>query len=261
MTPDLLLTGRSELSEPKRRQLEKLGDQVLYLRADVSRLAGASQAVHDAKQRYGGLNGVIHAAGALRDGLIRNKSVADIEAVLAAKVWGVESLDAATSEEPLDFFILFSSTAGLLGNAGQSDYAYANAYLDSFAHRREELRRAGRRSGRTLSLNWPLWREGGMQAGEETVRFQARELGLRPLETKEGLVAFSQALSSGENQCAIFCGTPQKLLARLNKGPAKAPDHRREAPTADPAYRIKRAEDATLQRPQEARRQGAAARC
>ena len=141
----------------------------------------------------------------------------------------MESLDAATSEEPLDFFILFSSTAGLLGNAGQSDYAYANAYLDSFAHRREELRRAGRRSGRTLSLNWPLWREGGMQAGEETVRFHARELGLRPLETKEGLAAFSQALSSGENQCAIFCGTPQKLFARLNGGPAKAPDHRRQA--------------------------------
>ena len=226
----LLLTGRSELSEPKRHQLEKLGDQVLYLQGDVSRLAGARQAVHDAKQRYGGLNGVIHAAGALRDGLIRHKKTADIEAVLAAKVWGVESLDAATSEEPLDFFLLFSSTASLLGNAGQSDYAYANAYLDSFAHRREELRRAGRRSGRTVSLNWPLWRDGGMQASEETVRFQARELGLRPLETKDGLVAFSQALSSGESQCAIFCGTPQKLFARINRGPAKAPDHRRQAP-------------------------------
>ena len=97
----LLLIGRSELSEPKRQQLQKLGDQVLYLRADVSRLAGASQAVRDAKQRYGGLNGVIHAAGELRDGLVRNKSVEDIEAVLASKVWGVESLDAATPEEPL----------------------------------------------------------------------------------------------------------------------------------------------------------------
>ena len=84
----LLLTGRSELSEPKRRQLEKLGDQVLYLRADMSRLAGASQAVHDTKQRYGGLNGIIHAAGGLRDGLIRNKSVADIEAVLACQGLG-----------------------------------------------------------------------------------------------------------------------------------------------------------------------------
>ncbi|MDT7816741.1 MAG: polyketide synthase PksN, partial [Acidobacteriaceae bacterium] len=226
----LLLTGRSELSEAKRRELEKLGDQVLYLRADVSRLAGASQAVHEAKQRFGSLNGVIHAAGVLRDGLIRNKNVADIEAVLAAKVWGVDSLDAASSGEPLDFFILFSSTAGLLGNAGQSDYAYANAYLDCFAHRREKLRRAGQRSGQTVSLNWPLWRQGGMQAGEERVRFQARELGLRPLETHEGLMAFNQALSSGENQCAIFCGTPQKLLARLNGGPVKAPDRRRQTP-------------------------------
>ena len=219
----LLLIGRSELSEPKCRELQRFGAHVHYLRTDVSRLEGATQAVRDAKLRYGGLNGVIHAAGELRDGMVRNKSVEDFEAVLSAKVWGVEALDAATREEPLDFFILFSSTAGLLGNAGQSDYAYANAYLDSFAHRREQLRRGGKRCGRTLSLNWPLWREGGMQAGEEAVRFQAQELGLRPLETKEGLAAFSQALYSGEAQCVVFCGAPQKLLAHLNKGPT---DHR-----------------------------------
>jgi polyketide synthase PksN len=219
----LLLIGRSELSDAKCRELEKLGDQVVYVRADVSQSEGASQAVRDAKQRYGGLNGVIHAAGELRDGLIWNKSLADFEAVLAAKVRGVESLDEATRGEPLDFFILFSSMAGLLGNAGQSDYAFANAYLDRFAHRREEQRCAGRRSGRTLALNWPLWREGGMQVDKEAVRFQIQELGLRPLETKEGLAAFSHALSSGENQCAVFCGTPQKLFAFLNKKPG---DHR-----------------------------------
>jgi acyl transferase domain-containing protein/acyl carrier protein len=216
----LLLIGRSELSELRRHELEKLGDQVLYLQADVSRLEGATQAVHVAKQRYGGLNGVIHAAGELRDGLIRNKSLADIEKVLAAKVWGVQYLDAATRDEPLDFFILFSSLAGLLGNVGQSDYAYANAFLDCFAHRREELRRTGQRSGRTLSLNWPLWREGGMQAGDGTVRFQLQELDLRPLETKEGLAAFTQVISAGQDQCAVFCGVPQKLLAHLKKRPA-----------------------------------------
>ena len=225
----LLLIGRSELSESSHQELEKFGDQVLYLRADVSRLEGAIQAVQVAKQRYGGLNGVIHAAGELRDGLIRNKTLADIEAVLAAKVWGAEYLDAATRDEPLDFFILFSSLAGLLGNAGQSDYAYANAYLDSFAQRREELHRAGLRSGRTLSLNWPLWREGGMQAGDGMVRFQVQELGLRPLETKEGLAAFTQAISSGQNQCAVFCGAPQKLLGRLKKGSADLHEERQPA--------------------------------
>ena len=229
----LLLVGRSELTEPKQRELQKLGDQVLYLRADVSRSEGANQAVRAAKQRHGGLNGVIHAAGALRDGLIRNKRDADFEAVLAGKVWGVEALDAATCDEPLDFFILFSSTAGLLGNAGQSDYAYANAYLDKFASRREELRRAGKRSGQTLSINWPLWRDGGMQAGEEAMRFQALELGLRPLEKKEGLMAFSRAISSGEVQCAVFFGAPQKLLAHLNKRPAAHREAKTSMPHAD----------------------------
>jgi polyketide synthase PksN len=228
----LLLIGRSELNGPRRYELEKLGDQVLYLRADVSRLEGAAEAVQVAKQRYSGLHGVIHAAGELRDALIRNKSLADIEAVLAAKVWGAEHLDAVTRDEPLDFFILFSSMAGLFGNAGQSDYAYANAYLDSFAHRREELRRAGQRSGRTLSLNWPLWREGGMQAGDGAVRFQVQELGLRPLETTEGLAAFTQAISSGQNQCAVFCGAPQKLLARLKKGSADPHEARHLTPDA-----------------------------
>ena len=228
----LLLIGRSELSEHRRQQLEKLGDQVLYLQADVSRLEGAIEAVHVAKLRYGGLNGVIHAAGELRDGLIRNKALADIEAVLAAKVWGAEYLDAATRGEPLDFFVLFSSVAGLLGNAGQSDYAYANAYLDCFARRREELRRTGQRSGRTLSLNWPLWREGGMQAGDGTLRFQLQELGLRPLETKEGLKAFTQAISSGQSQCAVFCGAPQKLLARLKKGSADLHEAKQLTPDA-----------------------------
>ena len=105
----------------------------------MSTAEGASQVVYEAKQRYGALNGVIHAAGELRDGLIWNKSQEDFAAVLRPKVRGVEALDAATSQEPLDYFILFSSTAGLLGNAGQSDYAYANAYLDAFAHKRDEV--------------------------------------------------------------------------------------------------------------------------
>src|SRR4029077_16676263 len=69
----LLLIGRSELSEPRRWEIEKLGGQVLSLRGDVRRLEEATTAVRDAKGRYGGLDGVIHAAGELRDGLIRNK--------------------------------------------------------------------------------------------------------------------------------------------------------------------------------------------
>ncbi len=134
----LILVGRSELDEAKRQFLEGLGDRAVYVEGGREYGRRCQRVVYDSKHRYGALAGVIHAAGELRDGLIWNKSTEDFAAVLKPKVRGVEALDAATSREPLDCFILFSSTAGLLGNVGQSDYAYSNAYLDAFAHRRRE---------------------------------------------------------------------------------------------------------------------------
>ena len=69
----LVLAGRSELTETKRLELALLGDHAIYVRADISTTDGAEYVVRQAKQQYGVLNGVIHAAGELRDGLIWNK--------------------------------------------------------------------------------------------------------------------------------------------------------------------------------------------
>ena len=209
----LVLVGRSELDEVKQQFLQGLGDHATYVRADVSTAEGAERIVSESKHRYGALSGVIHAAGELRDGLIWNKRPEDFADVLGPKVKGVEALDAATSREPLDCFILFSSTAGLLGNVGQSDYAYSNAYLDAFAHRRESLRRAGQRSGRTLALNWPLWRDGGMQGTSESAGRDA--LGMVPLERPIGIKIFEQALAGNEVQVWAGLGDPGKIRARL----------------------------------------------
>ncbi|HEY0792385.1 MAG TPA: MupA/Atu3671 family FMN-dependent luciferase-like monooxygenase, partial [Chthoniobacterales bacterium] len=173
----------------------------MYVREDVSTVEGAVRAVHRIKAEHGALHGILHAAGTLRDGLIWGKSQADFTAVAAPKVLGVEALDAATAEDELDCFILFSSTAGLTGNVGQSDYAYSNGYLDAFAHRREQLRRAGRRFGRTVSINWPLWRDGGMR--DNAAERAATSAGLASLEPADGLRIFDQVLSSGETQ---VCG-------------------------------------------------------
>ncbi len=223
----LVLVGRSEL--PRDRQ-EKLGSSTIYVRADVSTVEGATRAISEAKRQFGALHGIIHAAGELRDGLIRTKSEEDFSRVLGSKVRGAETIDQVTCDEALDCFILFSSTAALLGNAGQADYAYANAYLDAFTRRREELRLNGQRSGRTLSINWPLWREGGMRASEAALRFQAEIAGLRPLETAEGLSAFDQIVSMREAQCAVLCGSPRRLLSRLD---AKAdPNKSKASPSA-----------------------------
>ncbi|MDT0268346.1 SDR family NAD(P)-dependent oxidoreductase [Streptomyces sp. DSM 44915] len=168
--------------------------ETLVVRADVSRRSDVDALVARARERFGRIDGVIHSAGVLRDGLVRNKSAADLAAVLAPKVAGTRHLDEALADEPLDFFVVFSSMSAVLGNVGQADYCYANAFQDAFAADRERRRQAGTRSGRTLSVGWPFWAEGGMTLQPEA-RTQLRErLGIAPLATAEGWQALERAL-------------------------------------------------------------------
>src|SRR5215470_14810996 len=81
----------------------------------------------------------------------------------APKVAGVVNLDAATRAVGLEFMILFGSGSGVFGNVGQADYAAANGFLDSCASYRNGLVKKGDRDGLTLSVDWPLWRDGGMK--------------------------------------------------------------------------------------------------
>src|SRR5260370_19269588 len=104
-----------------------------------------------------------------------------MDAVLALKGYGAINVDLATSGENLDWFVLFSSVAGVMGNFGQSDYAYGNHFLDSFAERRQDLRRAEKPSGRTLSINWPLWEAGGMGTSRDDIALLENQTGLCPL--------------------------------------------------------------------------------
>jgi len=95
---------------------------------------------------YRRLDGVIHAAGVLRDGFILQKNLQDVAAVLAPKVLGLVNLDTATKTLALDFFVVFSSLASVLGNIGQADYAAANAFMDAYASYRDQLVNQGRRT-------------------------------------------------------------------------------------------------------------------
>ena len=122
----------------------------VYVQADITDAASVQSLVASVKSRCGRIDGVFHAAGVLRDGRVAYKSVVDAEAVLAPKVVGTRLLDEATKTEPLDCFVLFSSVAAAIGSAGQTDYAYANGFMDGFAEWREEQRTGGVRAGRTI---------------------------------------------------------------------------------------------------------------
>ena len=104
------------------------------------------------------LRGVIHAAGVLADGILTDMTLEQLDRAMAPKVAGAWNLHVATREQPLDFFVMFSSVASVLGSPGQANYAAGNAYLDALAHAR---RAAGLPA---TAINWGPWAGSGMAA-------------------------------------------------------------------------------------------------
>ena len=226
----VVLTGRSALSPERAARLDeirKTGAEVLYLPADVSNAADVRSLVNETRSRFGRIDGVIHAAGVLRDSLVRNKTAEEMSAVFAPKVYGTRHLDELTKDDDLDFFVTFSSLAAVKGNGGQCDYSFANHYMDSFAAERERRRAEGARRGRTLSINWSIWAEGGMKLDAQTELYFKNTLGISPLSDATGLDAFVRGIASDRSQFAVLEGVQEKVeLAwglRKKQAPPSAP--------------------------------------
>lgn len=234
----LVLTGRSQQPAARFDALRSAGADVLYVAADVSKPHDVERVVNEAIGRFGAIHGVIHAAGVVRDSLVRNKTAEEMAAVLAPKIDGTLLLDEATKSQPLDFFVLFSSLAAVTGNPGQSDYGLANAFLDAFAAARERQRAAGERPGRSLSINWALWADGGMRPDEATERALRNTVGMKPLSAEAGTEAFLRGLASGRSQLVVVEGVAQKLeafwgLGKRVQSEGTAPKAGAAAPVAD----------------------------
>jgi polyketide synthase PksJ len=208
----IVLTGRS-VPDAKRdaESFFENGSSITYWQADMTSGSEMQQVLDRIRREFGALNGIVHAAGVLRDTLIVNKTATEIEEVLAPKIKGLLILDEITRNEPIDFLALFASVSGVFGAIGQADYAGANAFLDAFAEHRNRLASEGKRHGRTVAIDWPLWSEGGMQvsAEQQAALFQAN--GVRPLSTTLGLEAFYRALAASESQIIVLEGDRQRL--------------------------------------------------
>jgi acyl transferase domain-containing protein len=214
----VVLVGRGELTESKRQQLAGLwptAGRVHYRQADVADAQQVRELLEGVCREHGGLDGIVHGAGVKADNFIVKKTSEEFREVLRAKVQGVCNLDQASRALELDFLVLFSSVAGALGNVGQADYAAGNGFLDRYAEYRNELVRRGERHGRTVSINWPLWAEGGMQMEAASLEWLQRETGMRPLETPAGLQALQRALQLSAGQVLVLEGERERLRAAL----------------------------------------------
>lgn len=210
----VILAGRSP-HLPRSQRIERLQertDRLHYVRADLGHERDVHVLIEQTLERCTRLTGIVHCAGVTRDSFIARKSIGDIDAVLLPKVSGLSHLDEATKDLPLEFLVTFSSLSSLSGNPGQADYCMANAFMDAFAAYRNQLVCFGERSGRTLSINWPLWSHGGMRMSEEIERRLAQEHGLLPMPNSVGIDLLLSLLNEPATQVAVKYGQLRRLM-------------------------------------------------
>ncbi|WP_344143743.1 type I polyketide synthase, partial [Polymorphospora rubra] len=139
-----------------------------------------------------GLTAVVHTAGVVDDGVLDRMDLDRMRTVLSAKVRATRVLHAATAGRTLDAFVLFSSLAGVIGSAGQANYAAANAYLDAFAAWRRD------QGLPATTLAWGAWAEQGMAATDGALTARLTRGGLNPMPGAEAATALGRLVNTDE---------------------------------------------------------------
>jgi acyl transferase domain-containing protein/thioesterase domain-containing protein/SAM-dependent methyltransferase/NAD(P)-dependent dehydrogenase (short-subunit alcohol dehydrogenase family) len=222
----IALIGRSVPNEAVAATIaaiEAAGGKAAYWQADVADPEQVASALARAEASFGALAAVFHLAGVPGQGIVSEKRWDDMRAAMRAKAGGLTALDAAIGDRPLQLFVTFASLAAELGDFGQCDYATANAFADRFAIWREAERQAGRRQGRTVAVDWPLWAEGRQVLSSEGAALFSVASGLRALATTEALDLLDAAVASGEAQVAVFPTDADAARAMLAERVAEPP--------------------------------------
>jgi hypothetical protein len=214
---------------------ERPGLRVTLADLDVTDETAVTRLVERAQREWGGLRGVVHAAGVLDDAVLPQLSWDRFEAVLAPKVTGGWHLHRATLGLDLEQFILFSSTAALLGAPGQAHYAAANAFLDGLAHYRRGLGLPA------LSVGWGPWEAGMVARLSERLQARLSDSGFTPLTPGPAFAALDRLMAAPGGQYGVFSVDWSRYLTRFPGGRAVATEPGAPAPDgAEPARRLRR---------------------
>ena len=211
---NLVLAGRSQPGEAASRvvsDLQEMGVHVRIAQADVSKADQVQELLASIAPT---LKGIVHAAGALDDGILQQQNWQKFTRATAPKIDGAWNLHMLTQHVPLDFFVLFSSAASLLGSSGQGNYAAGNAFMDALAHYRKA------QGLPALSLNWGAWSEVGMAAaleGQDQRRWAAQGMGA--MTPEQGLAIFGELLDAESAQIGVLPINWTTLSRRGNESP------------------------------------------
>jgi acyl transferase domain-containing protein/acyl carrier protein len=201
----LVLVSRSGVAPGLTAELEQAGASVTVSACDVADRDAVAALIAGIPD----LRGVVHAAGVLADGMVGSLTAKRLDSVLRPKVDGAWWLHELTRD--LDVFVMFSSIAGVLGSAGQANYAAANTFLDGLAAYRRSLDLPA------VSVAWGPWAEVGMAADSATAE-RMRRAGFPPMSVGAALSCLDTAVVAG-NACVVAAEIDLPAL-RSRKVPA-----------------------------------------
>ncbi len=198
----VVLSGRSAATAELAEWMARLGadgtTRLTWQSADIAQRHEAEQLFAAISTTEAPLRGIFHAAGVLDDGLLVDLAAARFRRVMEPKIAGAWHLHQLSKRFDLDFFVLFSSIAALLGSRGQGNYAAANAFLDALAESR------ARQGLPALSVNWGAWGDVGMASRlPERERTAMAERGLGLLDAGQAMRALTQLLRDGRHRASV----------------------------------------------------------
>jgi NAD(P)-dependent dehydrogenase (short-subunit alcohol dehydrogenase family) len=198
---NLVLISRSgELPPEVQTEIDRLqlgGVKVHVLGCDVANLVECRRALETIRQTLPPIRGVFHAAMRISDALISRIDCKDIDVVLSPKVQGTLNLHELTHNDPIDFFVCYSSLVAIFGNAGQALYSAANAFMDTFAafRRHEGLP--------VLTINLGMLEDAGYLARNSSFRQHFEQQGFSGIPLRKVLEAVGHLLNRGETRCMM----------------------------------------------------------
>lgn len=208
----IVLTGRTLPNHDAEAHIERLrqrGVQVDVWTGDVAEAPVVAGWMERLDREGDVLRGVIHAAGVLADGVISNLTTELFDTVFRPKVMGARNLHECTVARNLDFFLLYSSVASLVGAPGQANYAAANECLNTLAHQRVL------QGLPALSIAWGPWEGAGMAAQLSEGHWQRGLPGVRGFSAVQGMQSLDHLAGESGVIAAIRCHWPAaRALAR-----------------------------------------------
>lgn len=181
----LVLVGRRGIHSDECRatveNLRAMGAEVRVVAADVSQPDEVARVLGEIQESMPPLRGLVHAAMSLEDCLLTKLDFATAKRVLGPRVGGAWSLHTQTLGMPLDFFVCFSSMAGVFGLPGQTSYAASNTFLDALAFYRRSLGLPA------LTISWGYLRDVGYVARQENLGERFEGQGLKSFSPSEAL--------------------------------------------------------------------------